>query len=278
MTSPTLPAEPPPPPVFTPSFESVVENHHLFYGCATRTPHSLRVKNSSSSSTHDWKLSLSALYFDHSGGGGPFLLQDLPARLIPFFSYKDTTVYITHQIRVNVFDLLDAMYQEWYPTRDRTVFNNGLLRDCGAPYFGLTVKVQFEDDNPKHPAVLSDLTQWHLNLSRHVQHLAPQFNFFVEGGARMLTRPGVQAPSLRPVRVEYTPLIRSTFAECFIWMDGKSEDKVAKLIVLSKDMQDKISSAECKGLWQDVDLEEQVKRATDSEAEDEKIGYGERFN
>lgn len=289
MTSPAsvgwaLAAQPPSPvpspPPLAQSFAQAADAHYVFYSSATRRGHRLRVNDSSlpspsSSPTRDWRLSLTANFLSNRDAA-PFSLRDLPAHLLPFFAYKDVAVYAptTDGGCADLGALFDAMYREWYPTRDRTVCDDGVLQGCGAPFFSSTMRVDFEEPAPQPPALLKHLVHWHIALSRHLHRLLPHF-YVLKEGPRMLVRPGLTQPQLQalpdlPVRVEYTPIMRRTFAECFVWVEAGWEDKGVRLVVLGEDMLRRILSGECEGLTRDVDLEERAKKAASSGAENEK--------
>lgn len=259
------------------SFEEKVEPHFYFYGAATRLGHRLFANDSSLPSPsylhpRDWRLSLHANFL-HNRDRDAFSLRDLPAHLLPFFAYKDVAIYMPSNGTDSTVELFNAMYREWYPTRDRTVFDNGLFRGCGAPFFSLTMRVQFDNSTPQLPAPLEQLVRWHVALSRQLHHLLLRFDS-LEEAARLLARPPLTRPQLQNlphflVPVEYTPFIQPTFTECFLWLERAWKDKGVRLVVLSEGMLHKISSGEWEGLTRDVELEEQAKKAASLWAENE---------
>ncbi|KAF2876957.1 hypothetical protein BDV95DRAFT_601370 [Massariosphaeria phaeospora] len=270
------PAQPPSPvpspPPLAPSFEVAVDDHHIFHGPATRLGHRLCV-NDSSAPTRDWRLRLRANFLSDRDRAA-YSSQEIPVHLLPFFAYKDVALYVppTDSGRPSLVTLFDAMYQEWYPTRDRTVFDNGLFSGCGAPFFSATVRVDFDGPAPQPSALLKHFVDWHIALSRRLYRVLPRFDGFPEGGPRMLVRPGLTQPQLQalPARlahIEYTPIMRRTFTECFVWANGGWEDEGVRLVVLGEDMLRRILSSESEGLTRDVDLERQAKEAESPEAE-----------
>lgn len=186
--------------------------------------------------------------------------------MVPFFSYKDAAIYIPSIGSVNTSLLYNTIYQEWYPTRDRTVFNKGLFHGGGAPFFSSTVGVEFMDSEPRlqPPAVLRHLVYWHVALSRRLHFQLPHF-YALKEGLQALVRTGFtesqeQTLPRRFIPVEYTPIIRRTFTECFIWVGTGWEDKGVRLVVLGKDMSQRLLAGECDGLQRDLELEEKAKK------------------
>ncbi|CAO2649272.1 Nn.00g066570.m01.CDS01 [Neocucurbitaria sp. VM-36] len=261
---------PSPPPLATP-FLQAVDAHYYFYSSATRRPHRLRANDSSlpsasSSPTRDWRLSFQASFLCNRAAS--YSLRDLPAELLPFFAYKDVAVYVptTDEECADLNTLFNAMYREWYPTRDRTIFDDGMFSSCGAPFFASTMRVDFEGLAPQTPYVLKQLVRWHVAMSHHLYCSIPRFDALAQG-AMLLVRPGMtqtqlQAFPWRPVLFEYTPNIQPTFTECYIWVERGWEDKGVRLVVLSEDMLHRILSCECEGLTRDVDLEERAQKIT----------------
>jgi hypothetical protein len=194
----------PSPPPFVPSFVHVIDAHYVFHSSETRRGHRLGAGNSSplksSSPTRDWRLSLTANFLSN-GDGASLPLRDLPAHLLPFFAYRDVAIYVptTNEGRVDLGALFDAIYREWYPTRDRTVFDSGMLQGCGAPFFSSTVRVDFEEAAPQPPVLLQSLVRWHVALSRHLHSLLPAFQS-LQQGPRMLVRPGLTQPQVQALR------------------------------------------------------------------------------
>ncbi|KAF2638447.1 hypothetical protein P280DRAFT_471535 [Massarina eburnea CBS 473.64] len=263
----------PSPPPLIDSFARATDNHYVFTGAETRLGHHLFAHDSSNPgpAPRDWKLRLQANFLPTNGGGGLFSLRNFPEDLVPFFAYKDVAIYMP--TADSVIDFFDAVYREWYPTRDRTVFDNGLMACCGAPFFSSTMRVVFEDPGPQPPGLLNHLVDWHVALSQHLHRLIPRFHH-LKIAARMLISPGLTQPQLDAlpvsrVRVEYKPIIRRTFSECFLWVEKGWIDKGVRLVVLSKDMSNKILSGECEGLTRDMDLEERAIYAAGSGARNE---------
>lgn len=249
------PSPVPSPPPLSQSFETALNTHFFFYSSATATGNILSAKESSLPG--DWRLSLKATFISNH----VFSLRDFPAHLLPFFAYKDVALYVPG--RYNASELFDAIYREWYPTRDRTVFDDGVFRGCGGPFFSFTMRVEFKDSTPQPPDLLKHLVRWHVALSRHLNHLLPRFETLAEG-ARNLVRPGLTDRQLQgmralPVRTEYTPVIRRTFTECFMWVDRGWETEGVRLVVLSEDLQRRILSGACQGLARDLDMEEKIR-------------------
>lgn len=288
---PPPPTPVPSPPPLNESFASDVDSHYVFHSSETRRGHIIHAKDSSlpslsSSPTRDWRLSLTANFL-YGGDRQPFLLRDLPAHLLPFFTYRDAAVYAPggHADRR---PLWDVVYREWFPTRDRTVFNDGLLQGVGAPFFSSTMCVYFEGPAPQPPALLNQLIRWHVALLRHLHSLLPRFSG-LQQGPRLLVRPGLTQNQLQALpdamgHIDYTPIMRRTFAECFVWVEAGWEDKGVWLVVLDEDMLRRISSSKCEGLTRDVELEEQAKKSASLEVEnkeeqregvlDEDVGVG----
>ncbi|OCK73024.1 hypothetical protein K432DRAFT_387587 [Lepidopterella palustris CBS 459.81] len=267
---------PPPPPVPSPppsttAFKITVGDHYRFFGPALWLGNDVHANNSSD--PRDWQLSLHATFL--SGVCAQFSLKDFPAHFLPFFAYKDAAVYTPRSGgSPSGFALFKTIYREWYPTRDRTVFDDGMFDSCGAPFFGIKMRIKFEDPFPQKPALLKHLVCWHVALSRQVHDLLPRF-IFLDDVARELVRPGTtlaQLPAKRFPRslVEYTPTLQRTFAECFLWVDAGLEENSVILVVLGEDMLRRILSGECEGLTRDVDLEEQVKNDATLGAEDDR--------
>ncbi|KAJ4352564.1 uncharacterized protein N0V89_007913 [Didymosphaeria variabile] len=266
------PSPVPSPPPVDEAFASDVETHYYFHSNGTRLGHRLRANDfslpsPSSSPVHDWQLSLTAICQDN-GDGQPFLLRDLPAHLLPFFAYRDVAVYVT-EVGADQTALFDVIYREWYPTRDRTVFNDGILKDYG-PFFSSTIRVESEGPAPQPPTLLKDLVRWHVALSHHLSSLLPRF-CALRRGPRLLARPGLTQEQLQAlpnpcvdlvrVRYDYTPVMRRTFTQCFIWVEKGWEDKGVRLVVLDEDMLRRISSSGCEGLTRDMDSEARANEA-----------------
>lgn len=282
-SAPAPPTPVPSPPPFDAAFERDIEKHYHFHGSETRIGHTLYVDSSPSSSpTADWRLSLRAIFLSN-GGHGPYSLGNFPAHLVPFFAYRDVAVYIPEisipDGRENPFALFDTIYREWYPTRDRTVFNNGIWGGCGSPFFSSTIRLDIAEPIPQPPALLELLVRWHTSLVYHLRSLFPRFRA-LDTVRRVLARPELTLAQLvqalsdagdhyspRTSRRDYTPIMQRTFAECFLWVEKEWEDKGVRLVVLNEDMLRRISSNKCEGLTRDVDLEEQLKQAASVEVE-----------
>ncbi|KAF2275315.1 uncharacterized protein EI97DRAFT_467910 [Westerdykella ornata] len=268
------PVPDPSPPPLDGDFESAIEDHHIFWGQRTRQGHSITAKTSSSlSPSLDWQLQLSANWLS-ARDSRPFTLPEFPAHLLPFFCYKDAAVYVSEGSD-NPVDLFDRIYKEWYPSRDREVFEKGILRGCGAPFFSSTMRMRFEEQPTPHPpALLESLVRWHTAFVSHLQDLIPRFDFLAESHtyARLLVRPGLTQeqletlPTGRRRRIEYPPVLRRSFAECFVFVEPGWEDKGVRLVVLSEDMQNKILHGKCEGLRRDLELEEPTRKAVRLEA------------
>jgi hypothetical protein len=122
--------------------------------------------------------------------------------------------------------------------------------------------------------LLKHTVRWHLALAQQLQNLLPRFEALKMVHV-LLVRPGLTQAQLQalpdvPTRpIEYTPIIRRTFTECFMWVEKGWEDEGVRLVVLSEDMLRKILSGQCEGLTRDVDFEEQARKAAGSEVENE---------
>lgn len=256
------------------SFVTAVFNHEVFHSAATSLGHTLYAKDSSSPA-RDWRFRTTRNYHPNRNNP-PLFLRDFPARLLPLFAYKDVAVYVPSiETRPSLMSFFSTVYREWYPTRDRTVFDEGMLKDGGGAFFSATTRVEF-DEGPvlQPPALLSLLVHWHVALSRHLHSLIPQFEAFREGGARALVRPGLPQEKLQEIPrarifLEYTPIMRPTFAECFIWIEREWEDNGVILVALGGGVLDRVSSGEWEGLTRDLDFEEQAKKVVNSKADRE---------
>jgi hypothetical protein len=267
------------PPTLPPDFEEAVDSHYTYHSAATRIPHRIDASLSPSTSAaalapEAWRISLSAKFLarEHS----TFSLDDFPARFVPFFAYKDVAVYVSNSSVANLGGLWDRMYREWYPSRDKTVFDNGILRGCGSPFACATMRIDLGNagsasDDAGDPtaatgSLLTSLVHWHLALLERIEALCPQFEALHEGGARTLVCPGLspqqQDRYTTPKRVGYKPIIRSSFGECFLWVNDVWEEEGVRLVVRSEDMLPGMNSGEPDGLRRDVELEGKVRMVT----------------
>lgn len=254
----------PSPPPFDQSFGAHLDSHYTFYGYTTRQGYCLHA--SSLCSPLIWRLGLRANFLS-----GPdlnlFSTQNLPPHLLPFFAYKDTVVYVPPGCGPsNSFKLFDSIYREWYPTRDRTVFHNGVYKGCGAAFFSSTIRVEFESPTPSLVSQLGLVIRWHVALSRCLHELLPQFRYLQEAGTTLvragLTQEERQSVPDTRAHAIYTPFLRHTITECFLWLGKDWEQSGMSLVVLGEDMLRGIVSGEYKGLEREIDVEEQLKKVT----------------
>lgn len=272
----------PSPPPLDETFGADLESHYYFHSNGTHLRHQLCANYCNfgpapTSPVHNWRLSIQAIVL-LDGDGRRNLIQEFPPHLLPFFSYKDVVVYVTGK-GADLFSLFDAMYREWYPTRDRNVFNNGMLRDCG-PFFSSTIRVNCEGPGPapQPPLFMNHLIKWHVAFSNHLCNLLPQF-CALQRPTRLLARPELTqaqmqtVPNIRvdPVqtryqaRYDYIPMVRRTFAECFVCVESGWENNGVMLVILNKDMLDRITTSKCEGLKRDINMEAQMQNAANLE-------------
>ena len=120
------PPGPPPcpsPPILPEAFESALDRHHTYYCVATNVV-------GAAQRDLDRRILFKATFL--SGRAGGITLRTLPPELLQFFCYKDAAIYTREAISWYLFE---AVYSEWYPTRDRSVFNDGLFTGPGAAFF-----------------------------------------------------------------------------------------------------------------------------------------------
>lgn len=268
------PSPVPSPPPVDDAFSHASEIHYYFHGTETRMKHRLHADTSLPASA--WQLRMTASFLANNRDSAPFALSEFPARLLPFFTYRDVAIYALEGCD-GTFELFDTIYREWYPTRDRTVFNDGVLGGCGAPWFGSTIRVNFEKPTPQLSTLLNHLVHWHFALLRHLNSLLPHF-CALNKVTHLLVRPGLTQQQLqtlpkgrvRPQHVEYSPVMRRTFSECFVCVEEGWLANGVKLVVLHEEMLCRILSNRCEGLTRDMELEEQIKEFTGHYADDEK--------
>lgn len=270
VSSPPSPV--PSPPLYAAAFEGVAERHYRFFRPAICLGHDLHVNDFSD--PRNWRLRINAIALP--GNGAQFSLRHFPTHMLPFFAYKDAAIYTPENGgSVSSSSLFNTIYREWYPTRDRSVFDDGIFDRSGAPFFAVKMRINCEEPVlqqpiPQLPVLLKHLIRWHIALSHHIQHILPQFTSLDEV-TRELVRPGLSlAQSHHRTPVDYMPILRSTFTECFIWVDAGLEDSNVILVVLGEDMLRRILLEESEELTRDVDMEKQVKDKAALEAEDER--------
>lgn len=265
--NPEPPSPVPSPPPLDNTFLSDLDVHHIFFGYSTRLGH--HIDACSATSFRDWGLILQGRFLQRPDRRF-FSTRDLPPHLLPFFAYKDAAIYEPSSGGCgNGGYFFRRIYQEWYPTRDRNVFNHGVKGICGAPFFSSTARVDF-----KYPALQPEVRMglvvcWHVALSRRLQKLLPRFRFFDQIGKTMV-RPGLTEEELQAVlgspraHIEYSPVMRRTFSQCFLWVEQDWEEHGVRLAVLDEDMLRRVSSLEGKGMTRDIEMEEQVKKAVET--------------
>nr|AHG26156.1 ferrous iron transporter [Shiraia sp. slf14] len=257
------------PPASLPPLDEVfggsLDYHYAFYGYTTRKGH--RLNASLSTPPPDWGLRLHA-HFLRGPDLALFSTKDLPPHLVPFFAFKDTVVYGSSSgMLAYPFSLFETIYREWYPTRDRSVFKYGLYHSPGAAFFSSTVRVDFDAPIPQPQVQLGLLICYHYALSRRLHEILPSFPYLVEGG-KMLVRADLSPDELRAVpkiraHVPYTPVMRRTLSECFLFIDGKWEEHGVRLVVLSEDMLRRMLSEDGYAMTRDFDIEEEVKKVAE---------------